>query len=414
MITEPESLLPEETVSNKKVILPSKILLYALVALVSIGIGGYSLYSMYAPVESPLTIAEVTTEKTTLGFTPGEISGAVGETKSVDLIVNSGSEKLIGAEVTISYNPSQIEIISASLGTHLATKVQEPTVSEESGTIKFISMAEYKGVETGVTGQGTLATIRLKIKAAGELSIHSNTQTAIASQSTNSLGTTQKATIKIAEAQASPTAEPSNNPTLPKTTLKTQGDPTCTNITLSWDKINGAQGYVLELSPKSDFSEGKLTSGQIGSDRSNFTFTGLKGDTTYYSRITLAGINNYPQFSNTVSTKTKNCNIVSNTTTTSTNNTQPTQPKTTAPVAPRQTATPRPPTAPTPTTNVGSTTPTPALNNQGTTVGDSYGDFGSEDYQDYDNYLAETEESERPMSFVQWIWYQIGRLFGRD
>ena len=180
--------------------------------------------------------------------------------------------------------------------------------------------------------------------------------------------------------------------------------PTCTAITYTWDKVTNAEGYFIELSKNSNFSDTQ-SSGQLGSDRSDFTFDNLSNDTTYYARVTLAGISNFPQYNYASAVKTK-CGATTETTATATPTPTPT--KTTTPTkTPVKTKSPSP--TPTPKTTV---TPRPTaaasvvVQNIGSKVGGNLGTTTNP------SLVPTTTDSEQPMSFIQWLIAQISKLFG--
>jgi hypothetical protein len=416
MEQEPVLLLPEP---HAKPIWYKPVFLLTILTTLSLFV--YASWTYLAPhTEEPITIAEVATGNTVLGFDPSSIVGNIGETKVVDLIVNSGSEHLLGAQVVLSYDPANLEITQVALGTHLATQVLQPTIDAATGTVTFTSFAAINSTnpaESGVAGQGTLATITFKIKAAGTLAVADSTQTTVREQEDNSFGSATPVAITLPAASADPSTSPSTSPSVSpsaspstspatspsptassKTTLKTKYEPTCTNITYTWDKLAGAKGYVVDISKTSNFQE-VTSSGQLGSDVSETTFNNLSGDTTYYARITQAGIHDYPQYSGTLTAKTKNCNLqVNNATPTPTKTTQVATPKPTVKPTSTPKTTPRPSQVAQATTSPSATTVT--------TVGDSFGDLGTETYIPE----PETTTQEQPMSFLEWLVFHIRRI----
>lgn len=91
--------------------------------------------------------------------------------------------------------------------------------------------------------------------------------------------------------------EKASEPTMsPTTTISSfAGTPSCGQIKYTWGAISGATGYYVDISQDVNFSQ-FISSGRLSPSTTTFTFTGLENGKSYYARITLTDIPNFPQY----------------------------------------------------------------------------------------------------------------------
>ncbi len=353
---------------------------------------------------SPSTIAVLNSQGgVTMALSPASVALDVGETKTFDLVVNSGSEHLTGVGAIITYDPSKLEVTKVDVGTYLPIKLAAPHIDSAAGRVKFDLGSTTEN--NGVVGQGTIATLTVKVKAAGSLTLSEDSLAYTTEHTDSTLKTVGGAEITIAAA-ASPSvaasAEPGASPTpsTTRTNFRTKYDPTCTSITYQWDKINYAQGYYVDISSSSDFKD-FTSSGQLGSDRGEITFNDLKNDTTYYARLTLAGIPNFPDYNYSNSSKTK-CGATASPTASPTSSPTATPTSTAKPtVKPtvKPTATPSTKPSSSPATSV-------APGSVGKTIGDIVGNPSSSPVGSSAPTTTHTK-----MTFFEWLLSVISNFF---
>jgi hypothetical protein len=109
----------------------------------------------------------------TIKVSPSDAQVSVGGTVDVDIYAE-GAVKVLSARITLSFNPSKIEVtkIKTSGNDFLLTSSGANVITSESeydnteGSIVFGVLGQKSGF-TGATGDGVLARITFKGKAAG-------------------------------------------------------------------------------------------------------------------------------------------------------------------------------------------------------------------------------------------------------
>jgi len=309
-------------------------------------------YSLFRTLPTRPGINEVSNPDgiVNLSFTPNPLSVEPDSEHDLTLNLDTGGELATGVSVVIDYDPSLLTVLSVTRGDFFTNSLSDATI--ENGQIKFTYVvAPDSG---GIEGSGTVALVRIKSSSVdSRLSFSSQTMATVISRQTNALKTASDAVITVVAVEPStepstkpssePSAEPSTSaaPTYGKATLRVASDPTCTNLALAWDKVANAPGYYLDLSETHNFTNYK-SSPRLSSDKSSYTFIGLKHNTQYYARITLASIPNFPQHSAILEVRTKDC---------SSTNPEDTNSSTTTP-SPSPSPTPSPTPAPTKKPNV--------------------------------------------------------------
>ena len=268
-------------------------------------------YSSYQPAVIP-RIAEVShsTGTVNLALSPATINIDPNTSQDIIVTINSDNNHTTAVAVELEYDPTTLTVNSITQGDFLSNSLSSAKI--EGGKVKFTYAAPPDS--GGTEGSGTLATISVTSKEVDSI-LSFNTQTIATTKesitydadgkpiSTNALHTALDSKIVINPAD-DPADDPAEN--YLTTSLRTTTNPTCTNISLAWDSVNDAPGYYVNISKNSTFTD-HTSSNKLSGDATSYTFTGLDHNTTYYSRITLASIPDFPQYSPVFEVKTKDC-----------------------------------------------------------------------------------------------------------
>ena len=129
----------------------------ALVFFVVIGYTGY-----VALEAEPASISQITsgTGNTTLAFSPSSLTTEPLQDQIVDIKLESGSDKIAGADLTLTYDPDLLSVSKLELGEFLPIQLIAPKL--ENGQVKVtIGAPPDSG---GKTGSGTIARLTLQLK----------------------------------------------------------------------------------------------------------------------------------------------------------------------------------------------------------------------------------------------------------
>lgn len=326
----------------------------ALILLGSLILGGFLL--LRQPSQQ-ISINEVNNQEGSivLALSPAALELAPNTESTLTLSIDTKGSRVSGVAVELDFEPNNLQVLEVNQGSFLANTLSSPKITGGQVAFTFAAPPDSGGIE----GTGTLATIKIKSSAeSARLSFTTQTQAYAVEHPTNWLKSASDANITVNSAlpSASPSILPSPDPSSPadsadpadsanpitynKTSLKLGGDPTCTNLSLAWDKVSNAPGYHVDISESANFTNYK-SSGKLASSKSTHTFTGLTHNTRYYARITLADIPGFPQFSQAFEANTKNCSSNNTSGTSSTPTPDPTN-------APAPTPSPTPSPSPTP------------------------------------------------------------------
>ncbi len=179
-----------------------------------------------------------------------------GNTFSVRVLVNTQGQPINAAEGEISFNQSDLSVVSISkVGSLFTLWTREPEFSNSTGKIYFGG-----GSPSGYTGAaGTIMTITFKAKYAGssQVSYSSGSILAADGRGTNILSTMQGATYTLQAALSVPPPEyvpPANTPGAPMVTSTTHPNPASwyksTSAQLAWELPNGITAVRTALDQK--------------------------------------------------------------------------------------------------------------------------------------------------------------------
>lgn len=198
----------------------------------------------------------------TLRLTPGTGVYTTGGTFTVSVVVDSAGKSINAAEGTLSFDPDQLAVVSASRGNSIFSLwVTEPSFSNSAGTVSFSG-----GSPAGYSGSaGTVMAVTFRAKTAGTARLTFNQGAVLANdgKGTNVLTNMSSASYTIGAQNSTPQAEvieyvaPANTPKAPVITSSTHGDPAAwyreKTATLSWSLPAGvtAMRTLLDGRPSS-------------------------------------------------------------------------------------------------------------------------------------------------------------------
>jgi hypothetical protein len=189
-----------------------------------------------------------TTRAATLRLTPGTGVYTTGGTFTVSVIVDSAGKSINAAEGTLSFDPNQIAVVSASRSNSIFSLwVTEPSFSNSAGTVSFSggSPAGY----SGSAGSVMSVTFRAKTAGTARLTLSQGAVLANDGKGTNVLTSMSSGSYTIGAQNTTPQAEviayvpPANTPSAPIITSSTHEDPGSwyreKNATLAWSLPSG-------------------------------------------------------------------------------------------------------------------------------------------------------------------------------
>jgi len=182
----------------------------------------------------------------TLSVSPGTGVYNSNSTFSVRVVVNSAGKPINAAEGVLSFNPSELSVVSVSRASSIFTLwVAEPAYSNSGGTISFSG-----GVPSGYTGAaGTVMSITFKAKGSGAAKVNFTSGSVLANDGmgTNVLNGMSGGTFTIQAQTSTPQAEevvvqyvaPANTPGAPSVSASNFPDQTkwysAKETELSWN-----------------------------------------------------------------------------------------------------------------------------------------------------------------------------------
>ena len=176
-----------------------------------------------------------------LTFTPGTGVYTAGDVFTTRVVVNTAGAAINAAEATISFDPSELSVVSVQKGNTFTLWAVEPSFSNTAGTITFGG-----GSPQGYTGSaGTVLTITWRSKAAGTTRVTFANGSVLAAdgRGTNVLQNMNGGSYTIATAAVQPEPEtieyvaPANTPgrpTISSETHRSEGWSQATTATLTW------------------------------------------------------------------------------------------------------------------------------------------------------------------------------------
>lgn len=150
---------------------------------------------------------------TTLAITPATVRKNIGDTFSMEVVIDTGENQVVAAELHLVYDPTKLEMETVSNGPLFPNILASGTV--EAGTASITVGAS--DVKQPIKGTGTVAVIRLKGLAKTDsptaIKLASNTFVGgLGEGSANVLTGTTPATVTILQQQEQPTVSPTMTP----------------------------------------------------------------------------------------------------------------------------------------------------------------------------------------------------------
>lgn len=256
------------------------------VVIIALGLYGYTLL----PQVKPVGINQVNNAsgEVSLSLTPSSINSTIGNESTLTLAASAPSVKLVVLTVELSYDPAKIGMPMISVGDWLPNTLASPKI--ENGKITFTVAATPES--GGVTGTGTVVTIKFKPTATGTtifaFSANSSATAINASGEripTNTLKTASDATVVIGsttQSTTTPSPSPSVTPAPTKNTISvisTTPKPTVK------PKVTATPSVTPTVSPRNDSSD---LSDETSIDQPNLdTTTSITPQPPFFQRVFL-------------------------------------------------------------------------------------------------------------------------------
>jgi hypothetical protein len=170
---------------------------------ISVVAAGIYLYYRLRPIAVASDIMQVTIPggKVNLAFSDAAPTLMQGETKELDLVMNTYDQKVTGVQVELTYDQTKLEVPVVTRGPFLPKSLSDARI--ENGKITFTYIAEPG--TGGVTGRDVIAKFHLKLKpgmsGSTTLAITSNTKIAVLGWNRNALNGAYDTVITAAAPQ---------------------------------------------------------------------------------------------------------------------------------------------------------------------------------------------------------------------
>lgn len=156
----------------------------------------YKYFSILFTATFLLLLGGIQAEAATLYMIPNSSAFNIGEEFTIDLKAGADDEFLNAGQATVSFSNDVLELVSIDKsGSSFNFWVEEPSVSNETGTLSFIG-----GTTRGISG-ASLQIIRMKFKTKGagvaNLSITDAVLTASDGKGTNILSAVEDASVRV-------------------------------------------------------------------------------------------------------------------------------------------------------------------------------------------------------------------------
>ncbi len=191
----------------------SKKLIVVLVVILIMGLGIVA--GVYL-VQQQTGFREKAAPASTLGFSAGNLSPYVDDDVVVTATIDTGTNQVIASELYINFDATKLELTSVSQGTFLPNAQDiGPNIDNTAGSLSY-TLYLMPG-STPQTGQGSLAVLNFKAKAAGnaQISYASNSIVgAVQEDGKNVLSSSTPLTLNIrTQGALSPTPTQASSPT---------------------------------------------------------------------------------------------------------------------------------------------------------------------------------------------------------
>lgn len=171
----------------------------------------------------------VAVQAATLTISPATGVYTVGQTFTVQVRLNSQGSTINAAEGSLSFNPTELSVLSVQKGSVFNLWTSDPTFSNSQGTIQF--SGGTPGGYTGGAGQVLSITLQAKTAGAPRLRFADGAVLAADGRGTNILSTMNGGSFTVSAPSTSPEPEtieyvaPANTPAAPVVSSDTHPDP---------------------------------------------------------------------------------------------------------------------------------------------------------------------------------------------
>lgn len=154
---------------------------------------------------------------TSLSFSPSSVSKKLGDTFSLDVVVNTGTNTISAADLVINTESTKLKITGLTVGSYLTTTLLTPSYTDSRATVTLGSSPTSPKKGTGI-----LATVTFQVVGAGGSTQISFTGSQVAGigEQGNVLSSSTPATITLTSSSGG--TSPSLTPTRMPTALPTQ------------------------------------------------------------------------------------------------------------------------------------------------------------------------------------------------
>lgn len=162
-------------------------------------------------VQRTQEIRERAAPATNLSLTPVQASYDAGQTFTLSVNINTGTNLVAATELHITFNPQVVEAQKISAASFLPVVILPGTINNTAGQATITIGSQPTEPKTGT---GTLATIKFRGKVAGSANIAFGSATKVTdAKDQNVLAGTSPSTITIAAVIPSPAAAATASPT---------------------------------------------------------------------------------------------------------------------------------------------------------------------------------------------------------
>lgn len=154
---------------------------------------------------------------TTLALSPANVTRNVGETFSLDLVVNTAENAISAAELYVIFDSNKLEGQSIMAGSFLPVVLVNGNISGGLASITLGSQPNEPKQGTGILATIAFKALALTEGTSTEVQFAANTQVAGIGEQGNVLTGTTPASITILAAEPTPTPTPTPGPTVTPT-----------------------------------------------------------------------------------------------------------------------------------------------------------------------------------------------------
>lgn len=196
-------------------------ILAAVLVVVSLVVFAFRSYrSSRLPAPVSINQVGVADGRVILSLVPATVNLAPDTETTLTLRIDAGPDRVGGASIELTYNQAKLGTPVLTQGDFLTDKFGTPQVGNGKISFTFLAPPPLDRGDAGVSGTGTLATIKIQppISGTSTISFTSNSEIALIDDATNTtiqtnmLKSASDATITVSGASAAPSEEASAQP----------------------------------------------------------------------------------------------------------------------------------------------------------------------------------------------------------